>query len=75
MKAHFRKTGWIFVPVSLAGWIVTLLYAAVSIFTLVMIDCTYNNLKNSLIRFFPYFISLSVLFFWIASNSTGEKHD
>ena len=75
MKAHFRKTGWIYVPVSLAGWVVTFFYAAISIFTLIMIDNTYNSLKNSLIRFFPYFISLTVLYFWIASNTTGQKGD
>jgi hypothetical protein len=75
MKAHFRKTGWIYVPVSLAGWIVTILYAAISIITLLMIDNAYNSLRNSLIRFFPYFISLTVLYFWIASNTTGQKRD
>jgi hypothetical protein len=75
MKAHFKKTGWIFVPVSVAGWIVTILYVAISVFTLVVVDKTYNNLKNSLIRFFPYFISLSVLYFWVASNNNGKKAD
>jgi hypothetical protein len=75
MKAHFRKTGWIYIPVSLAGWIVAILYATVSIFTLIMIDSNYNSLRNSLIRFFPYFISLTVVYFWIASNTTGQKRD
>jgi len=75
MKTHFKKTGWIYVPVSLAGWIVTILYVAVSVFTLVVVDKTYNNLTNSLIRFFPYFISLSVLYFWVASNNTSKKAD
>ncbi|HVN58021.1 MAG TPA: hypothetical protein VMT63_06975 [Bacteroidales bacterium] len=74
MKYHFRKKGWIYVPVTLAGWIIAAGYAAVSIFTLVEIDLTYNSLKNSLIRFFPYFISLSVIYHWIASNlSDGSK--
>jgi ABC-type bacteriocin/lantibiotic exporter with double-glycine peptidase domain len=75
MKTHFKKTGWIYVPVSLAGWIVTILYVAISVFTLVVVDKTYNNLTNSLIRFFPYFISLSVLYFWVASNNTSKKAD
>jgi hypothetical protein len=73
MKTQFSKKGWIYIPVSLTGWIVTILYIAVSVFTLVMIDKTYNSLKNSLIRFFPYFISLTVIYFWIASNSSGDN--
>jgi hypothetical protein len=73
MKPLFRKTGWIYMPVSAAGWIVAILYTAVSVLTLVAIDKNYNSLLNSLIRFFPYFISLSVVYFWIASNCSGRK--
>ncbi len=72
MKAHFKKKGWIYIPVSVVGWIVTAVYAAVAVYTLVVIDKTYNSLKNSLIRFFPYFVNLSVIFFWIASNNSGK---
>lgn len=75
MKAHFTKKGWIYVPVSVAGWIVAACYAAISIFTLVVIGRTYNSLRNSLIRFFPYFISLSVIYHWIASNLSDEKDE
>lgn len=67
---HFKKLGWIYVPVSVYGWIVTILYLAVSIYTLISIGQNYNSLKNSLIRFFPYFISFSVVFFWIAGNNS-----
>jgi hypothetical protein len=70
---HFRKFGWIYVPVSLAGWIVTILYLGISVYTLVIIGQNYASLKNALIRFFPYFISLSVVFFWIASNSGNRQ--
>lgn len=79
MKIHFRKNGWIYIPVTVIGWIVALCYGAVSVFTLVMIDRSYNSLTNSLIRFFPYFISISVVYFWIASNCSGNpgetRHD
>ena len=73
MKAHFRKTGWIYLPVSLIGWIVALFYFAISVITLVAIDSRYNSLYNSLIRFFPYFMGFSVLYFWIASNCRGKR--
>lgn len=73
MKAHFKKSGWIYLPVSLPGWIVALFFIAISVVTLVAIDNRYNSLYNSLIRFFPYFMGFSVLYFWIASNCTGKK--
>jgi hypothetical protein len=74
MNKHFIKQGWIYVPASVAGWIVAAVYAIVCIYTLVAIDKSYNSLFNSLIRFFPYFISYSVIYFWIASNcSKGDS--
>jgi len=68
---HFRKFGWIFIPVSLTGWLITILYLGISIYTLVVIGQNYDSVKNSLIRFFPYFICFTVIYFWIASN-TGK---
>jgi hypothetical protein len=70
---HFKKSGWIFVPVSVWGWIITIIYLTVSVYTLVIIGQNYNSVKNSLIRFFPYFISFSVVFFWIAANMSKDK--
>ena len=70
---HFKKSGWIYVPVSILGWIITVVYIAISIYTLITIDQNYNSLKNSLIRFFPYFISFSVVFFWIAGNNSKDN--
>jgi ABC-type lipoprotein release transport system permease subunit len=68
MKNHFIKRGWIYLPVSVVGWIITVLYAAVAVYTLTAIQKSYNSIIHSLIRFFPYFISFSVVWFWIASN-------
>jgi hypothetical protein len=69
---HFRKFGWIYIPVSIAGWILTVLYLGISIYTLVRIGQNYDSLRSSLIRFFPYFISFSVVWFWIAGNTGGK---
>jgi hypothetical protein len=73
MKKHFIKKGWIYFPGSIAGWIVTVVFCATSVYTLVAIDHSYNSLFNSLVRFFPYFISYSVVYFWIAGNTSGKK--
>jgi hypothetical protein len=70
---HFKRFGWIYVPVSIWGWIITIIYVAVSVYTLVIIGQNYSSIKNSLIRFFPYFICFSVIFFWIAENTSKDK--
>jgi hypothetical protein len=69
---HFKRLGWIYVPLSICGWIVTIVYLGVSIYTLIIIGQNYDSLRSSLIRFFPYFISFSVVFFWIAGNSSKD---
>jgi hypothetical protein len=74
MKQHFKKIGWIFIPVSVPGWIVAIIYFSVSILTLLAIDKNYNSLSSTLVRFFPYLISFSVLYFWIATNTSTGNH-
>jgi hypothetical protein len=75
MKSHFSKKGWIYFPVTVTGWIIATCYAAITIFTLVAIGKTYNSLRNSLIRFFPYFVGFSVIYNWIASNLSDDSAD
>jgi uncharacterized membrane protein len=70
---HFKKSGWIYVPVSILGWLITIIYLSISIYTLVAIDKNYNSFTNSFIRFFPYFVSYSVVFFWIAGNTRSDE--
>jgi hypothetical protein len=75
MKAQFNKKGWIYIPVTVGGWIVTLVYLSVCTYTLVAIIPDYNSLYHGLIRFFPYFISFSVVFFWIAGNTSNNNQE
>jgi hypothetical protein len=70
---HFKRFGWIYIPLSIPGWILTLIYLAVSVYTFIRIDQNYNSLRSSFIRFFPYFISFSVVWFWIAGNTSKNK--
>lgn len=69
---HFRKFGWIYIPVTIAGWILTVIYVGISVYTLARIGQNYDSLRSSLIRFFPYFICFSVVWFWIAGNTSRK---
>ncbi|NMC41711.1 MAG: hypothetical protein GYA43_11180 [Bacteroidales bacterium] len=72
MKPHFRKTGWIYFPSTVAGWIITVVYGGISLATLVWIDSVYNSLFHSLVRFFPYFMGFTVIWYWLASNLSDK---
>lgn len=72
MKPFFRKYGWIYLPVSFTGWLITIIYAVISLATLAWIDSAYKSLLFTLVRFFPYFIGFTVIWFWIASNTSGK---
>jgi hypothetical protein len=72
---HFKKVGWIYIPVTLPGWIVIIIYFSVSILTFLAIYQNYHSLRSTLIRFFPYYISFSVLYFWIASNTSSGSSE
>ncbi|MGQ9621374.1 MAG: hypothetical protein ACUVTX_10385 [Bacteroidales bacterium] len=72
MRPHFKKLGWIYLPVTISGWIITILYACISLATLVWIDSIYNSLFHTFVRFFPYFMGFTVIWFWIAFN-LGKK--
>lgn len=72
MKPHFRKFGWIYLPVSAAGWIITVIYLAVSLATLVWIESVYVSLFYTLVRFFPYFIGFTVIWAWVAYHTSEQ---
>ncbi len=65
----FKKTGWFYLPCSVLGWLVLVVYAAVVVQFFLAIDRNSHSASDTLINFFPYFISLSAFYWWIASNS------
>ena len=65
----FKKVGWFYLPCSLVGWLVSGVYLAVNVQFFMAIDRNSHSASDTSINFFPYFISLSVFFWWIASNS------
>ena len=72
----FKKAGWFYLPISAFGWIVLLVYLAVNVQFFLAIDRHSHSVSDTLINFFPYFISLSAFYWWIASNSsvTDKRH-
>jgi hypothetical protein len=74
-KQWFKPYGWIHVPVSLPGALITLgiVLFCVQVFT--AIDRTSHSATDTLYRIFPFFACSFLLFEWIASRSNGRGHD
>ena len=65
----FKKTGWFYWPCSISGWIIFIIYAAVAVQFFIAIDRNSHSASDTLIQFFVYFMALSTLYWWIASNT------
>ncbi|MBI5917250.1 MAG: hypothetical protein HY842_17915 [Bacteroidetes bacterium] len=65
----FKKTGWFYLPCSIPGWVIFLVYVAVNVQFFTAIDRNSHSASDTLINFFPYFISLSAFYCWIAYHT------
>lgn len=74
MKNLFKKTGWLYLPSSILGWVVFLVYVAVNVQFFIAIDRNSHSASDTLIHFFVYFMALSTLYFWIAGNTSGKPN-
>lgn len=71
----FRKLGWIYQPVSFAGWCITMMTCVMCAWFFVVIDLYSHSVSDTLIGFFPYGVCIWTVTFWIASNTMAEpKH-
>jgi hypothetical protein len=75
MKTNwFKKVGWIYIPTSAIGSVITIFTVAFCITVFVAIDRNSHSASDTLYGIFPYFVSAFVILFWIAGN-TSKKSD
>jgi len=68
----FKKTGWIYIPVSIIG---AILYTGVIIFCVTVflaVDRHSHSVSDTFYGIFPFFVSAFTILFWIASNTSEE---
>jgi len=70
----FKKKGWIYIPVHAAGWLITILHIAVVVVFFKAIDRHSHSASDTLTNFLPYFISVAVIYFFIAVNTSNQKN-
>lgn len=69
----FKRCGWLYMPVSVPGVIITLLALAFCIQVFVAIDRKSHSASDTLYNIFPYFACAFLLYEWVAGRTSGSK--
>lgn len=68
----FKPLGPVFRPVSLAGWIITLLAVAFCVHIFLFVDGRSHSVSDTFYGVFPYWVSTFLLWLWIASRTSSD---
>jgi hypothetical protein len=70
----FRSFGWIYRPVSLIGWLATLLALAFCAHIFWVVDSRSHSVSDTLYGVFPYVVPCLILWNWFASNTCADAN-
>jgi len=74
MKFHwFKKIGWIYIPSSIIGGLLTLIVVAFCISVFIAVDRNSHSVSDTFYGILPYFVSAFTIMFWIAANTSTKK--
>lgn len=66
----FKRTGWLYIPISLQGVLVTLLLLAVFIHDLLFVNSRSHSISDLYYNFIPYGFIYIASWMWIASKTS-----
>ena len=69
----FKKVGWIYIPTSVIGTIITLFVFIFCVTVFTAVDRNSHSVSDTLYGIFPYFVSAFTILFWIAGNTSNSK--
>ena len=70
MKNLFKPLGWIYVPVSVIGSLITLLLLSMFIHDFLFIDSRAHSVSDTYYNFIPYGFIYIATYLWIASKTS-----
>jgi hypothetical protein len=70
----FKKIGWIYLPVSVAGAIITLCAFIFCTTVFIAVDRHSHSVSDTFYGIFPYVISALTVLFWIAGNTSAKAN-
>lgn len=68
----FRPWGWLFRPVSVAGWVALLLTLAFCVQVFLAVDRHSHSASDTFYGVFPYLVCSFLLLDWLASRTRGK---
>ena len=69
----FKPVGPVFRPISIAGWIVTLLALAFCVHIFLFVDGKSHSVSDTFYGVFPYWVPTFLLWLWIASRTSTDR--
>jgi len=68
----FKPFGLVFLPVSITGWMISMLAAAFCLHIFLFVDGRSHSVSDTLYGVFPYWVPTFLLWIWIASRTCLE---
>jgi len=69
----FKKTGWVYFPVSIAGWVITLIILSVFIHDFMFVNSHSHSVSDLYYNFLPYGGIYFFAYLWIAANTCKKQ--
>ncbi|MEN9661951.1 MAG: hypothetical protein RL324_900 [Verrucomicrobiota bacterium] len=73
MKSWFKPWGWLYLPVSVAGFLATLLPLAFAVNVFLAVDRRSHSVSDTLYGIFPFWVPTFFLWLWLASRTSKPK--
>jgi hypothetical protein len=71
MHAWFKPWGWIYRPVSVAGWLAMLFTLAFCVQVFIAVDRHSHSASDTLYGIFPFVVPAMMMLNWVASKTAA----
>ena len=68
----FKPFGFVFLPVSIPGWMISILAVAFCLHIFLFVDGRSHSVSDTLYGVFPYWVPTFLLWTWIAGQTSGD---
>jgi len=69
----FKPFGFVFLPVSIPGWMISVLAAAFCLRIFLFVDGRSHSVSDTLYGVFPYWAPTFLLWVWIAGRTCSDR--
>jgi hypothetical protein len=74
-KLWFKPIGWIYYPVSIIGWVITIITFLLCVKFFIAEDRISHSASDTLINFFSYGALFLIIAGWIASKTSQKSNN